>query len=112
MSTVTGNFTRLSDFKNHDKKNLQEMRRRRAEVSIKIRRAKKDDHLHKRRNIDSDDKLLCAQQETHDLDATYTRIEEIVNAINSGDKDKEIKAMKSTSFILSRERNPPIDNIV
>ena len=46
------------------------MRIRRAEVSIKIRRAKKDDHLHKRRNIDSDDKLLCAQQETHDLDAT------------------------------------------
>ncbi|XP_046441151.1 importin subunit alpha-1-like [Daphnia pulex] len=89
-------------------------KRKRTEVYAELRkildRAKKEDHLLKRRNLKSDDEPLCPLQEPNRMAAANMNIEDIVNGINSGDENKEITAITHVARkIFSRERNPPID---
>ena len=91
---------------------MKDLRRRRTEVSVEIRKAKKDDHLLKRRNLDIDDEPLSPLQEQNRQAAANMSIEEIVSGINSGDENKEITATHAARKILSRERNPPIDILI
>jgi hypothetical protein len=96
-----------------------------------VRKAKKEDHLLKRRNLKSDDEPLSPLQEPNRMAAANMNIEDIVNGmcgqicfqncffsrvfhyhagINSGDENKEITAITHVARkIFSRERNPPID---
>ena len=61
---------------------LQDLRRRRTEVSVEIRKAKKDDHLLKRRNmIDIDDEPLSPLQEQNRQAAANMSIEDIVSGM-------------------------------
>lgn len=59
---------------------LQEMRRRRQEVSVELRKARKDDQLLKRRNLNSEDDCTLAQQEKSRSPASMT-IEEIIEGM-------------------------------
>jgi len=112
MPTEAGNPSRLKDFKNKGR-DVEDLRRRRTEVSVEIRKAKKDDHLLKRRNmIDIDDEPLSPLQEQNRQAAANMSIEDIVSGINSGDENKEITATHAARKILSRERNPPIDILI
>ncbi|KAI9559932.1 hypothetical protein GHT06_013939 [Daphnia sinensis] len=105
------NPSRLKDFKNKGR-DVEEMRRRRTEVNVELRKAKKEDHLLKRRNLEIDDEPLSPLQEQNRMAAANMSIEDIVNGINSGDENMEITATHAARKILSRERNPPIDILI
>ena len=58
---------------------LQEMRRRRTEVNVELRKAKKEEHLLKKRNLELDDEPLSPLQEQNRMAAANMSIEDIVN---------------------------------
>jgi len=102
---------RLKNFKNKGKDN-DELRRRRNEVSVELRKNKKDDMLSKRRNVGpGDDEPLSPLQENKQPTPQLS-IEEIQNGIQSTDPHKQLQATQSARKILSRERNPPIDVMI
>jgi importin subunit alpha-2 len=57
------------------------MRRRRTEVNVELRKAKKEDHLLKRRNLEVDDEPLSPLQEQNRMAAANMSIEDIVNGM-------------------------------
>ena len=59
--------------------NVQEMRRRRTEVYVELRKAKQQDHLLKRRNLEVDYEPLSPLQEHIRMAAANMTIEDIVN---------------------------------
>jgi hypothetical protein len=59
---------------------LQEMRRRRQEVNVELRKVRKDDQLLKRRNLSTEDESALAQQEKSQSPASMT-IEEIIEGM-------------------------------
>lgn len=71
---------------------------------MELRKAKKEDHLLKRRNLEVDDnEPLSPLQEQNRAAAANMSIEDIVAGINSGDDNKEITATHAARKILSRE---------
>ena len=58
---------------------VQEMRRRRTEVNVELRKAKKEEHLLKKRNLELDDEPLSPLQEQNRMAAANMSIEDIVN---------------------------------
>uniref|UniRef100_A0A183ANA7 Importin subunit alpha n=1 Tax=Echinostoma caproni TaxID=27848 RepID=A0A183ANA7_9TREM len=82
-------------YKNQDK---NELRRRRVDQSVELRRAKKDEQLQKRRNI-----LLSELDETSPLREKQVRL--IYN------EETRFNAITLCRKALSRAKNPPIDEL-
>merc|ERR1711936_902575 len=102
---------RIKNFKNKGKDN-DELRRRRNEVSVELRKKGKGDMLSKRRNVGpGEDEHLSPLSENKQAVPALS-IEEIQNGILSNDGHKQIQATQSARKILSRERNPPIDVMI
>ena len=102
---------RIKNFKNKGKDN-DELRRRRNEVSVELRKNKKDDMLSKRRNVGpAEDEPLSPLSENKPPQPQLT-IEEIQNGIQSSDPHKQLQSTMAARKILSRERNPPIDVMI
>ncbi|XP_018012577.1 importin subunit alpha-1 isoform X2 [Hyalella azteca] len=101
---------RLNKFKNAGK-DIEEMRRRRQETSVELRKAKKDDQLLKRRNVQIDEPTSPISEEVTQMPSPMS-LEEILNTITSQDPDKLLAATQATRKMLSRERSPPIDAII
>lgn len=87
------------------------MRTRRHEVTIELRKSKKEDQLFKRRNINEDD-LISPLKEYNGQSPVQMTIDEIVTAMNSTDCARQFAGMQSARKMLSRERNPPIDTMI
>ncbi|XP_037781516.1 importin subunit alpha-1-like [Penaeus monodon] len=101
--------SRLKSFKNAGK-DMDEMRRRRQETSVELRKAKKDEQLLKRRNVALDDPTSPLQEQN--TSGPTMCLEEIINGITCNDTNKQVIATQSARKMLSRERNPPIDAII
>ncbi|XP_046668023.1 importin subunit alpha-1 [Homalodisca vitripennis] len=104
--------TRLHSYKNRGK-SCDEMRRRRNEVSVELRKARKDDQLLKRRNIDIDEITTSPLQENQSNNTpTVMSMEMIMDGMQSSQEDMQLKATAAARKTLSRERNPPIDEMI
>lgn len=75
-----------------------------------MRKARKDEQLLKRRNLN-----IGKEQQTpaeDNLPPLTTSIDEIVNGMKSSDETVQLQATQACRKMLSREKNPPIDNMI
>ncbi|KAH8334235.1 importin subunit alpha [Drosophila kikkawai] len=91
--------------------NTQDSRMRRHEVTIELRKSKKEDQMFKRRNINDED-LTSPLKELNGQSPVQLSVDEIVAAMNSEDQERQFIGMQSARKMLSRERNPPIDLMI
>lgn len=111
MSENTQQPSRLAAYKNTGK-NSTEMRQRRHEVTVELRKNKKDDQMLKRRNIEAEELGSPLQDANGQSSQPTLQLEEIVEFIHSGNPKDEFKAVQAIRKMLSRERNPPIDTVI
>lgn len=103
------NLGRLKSFKNKGK-DTDEMRRRRTDVTVELRKARKDEQMLKRRNISLESETTpltdCGNKQVE------LTIPAIVEKIFSSDVETQILGVQSARRLLSKARNPPLDEII
>ncbi|XP_012257423.1 importin subunit alpha [Athalia rosae] len=101
---------RMSKFKNASKP--EDARRRRNEGFVELRKVRKDDQLLKRRNISADDEPLSPLGDHAMLNQIGPTIEDIIIGMSSKDETIQLQSTQACRKMLSREKNPPIDNMI
>lgn len=102
---------RIKNFKNKGRDN-DEIRRRRQEFNVELRKARKDDQLLKRRNVCLDDEPGSPLQEHNQQSPQPLSVDQIVQGLMSNDTEQQFTAAQQARKILSRERNPPIEDMI
>ncbi|CAH3158726.1 importin subunit alpha-3-like [Pocillopora verrucosa] len=92
-------------YKNKDK-DQSALRQRRNEVTIELRKAKRDDCVQKKRNVPQD---IVDDKEDHLQGKSLQSI--VVNA-SSQDPKEQLGAVQAARKLLSKDRNPPIDELI
>lgn len=88
------------------------MRQRRQEVSVELRKNKKDDQMLKRRNIEVNEPTSPLQETTNQGIASNMTLDEIMANIKHEKPNVQFSAVQAVRKMLSRERNPPIDTVI
>ncbi|XP_068621274.1 importin subunit alpha-3 [Battus philenor] len=97
---------RMHVFKNTGK-DVDEMRRRRNEVTVELRKNKREETLQKRRNVPISDSTDEEEVERP------TNIEELViNAAKADNAELQLSAVQQCRKLLSSDKNPPIDDLI
>ena len=112
---------RFKSFKNKGRDDEAEFRRRRTEVTVELRRNKRDEHLRKRRNVpkqpQNDFQMdLPTGGDDFSFSSGINDIRDklrglVVNA-QSDDVTTKLHAVRSARKILSKDKNPPIDELI
>ncbi|CAO1398039.1 unnamed protein product [Diamesa serratosioi] len=97
---------RMQVFKNKGK-DADEMRRRRNEVNVELRKNKREDSIQKRRNI-----LTSGTSDEDDLLSVASLKKLVQSAGNDGDPEEQLQAVQTARRLLSSDRNPPIDDLI
>ncbi|KAI9890759.1 MAG: Importin alpha subunit (Karyopherin alpha subunit) (Serine-rich RNA polymerase I suppressor protein) [Vezdaea aestivalis] len=112
---------RRTNFKGSNTFKPDELRRRREEAAVEIRKAKREENLAKRRNIrpdgsapgaslgaapDSDDEGVNIEGQLNE------ELPQMVQGVFSDQIDAQIQATTKFRKLLSKERNPPIEKVI
>ncbi|XP_060764836.1 importin subunit alpha-8 [Neoarius graeffei] len=104
---------RMSKFKNRGKDSMK-MRERRVAECVELRKAHRVESILKRRNISSppNEEHLSPEYDTDNQQVTSATIQEIIGNINSDCAERQVRGCQVARKLLSRERNPPLKEIV
>ncbi|XP_075215880.1 karyopherin subunit alpha [Lycorma delicatula] len=103
--------SRITNYKNNAK-NSDELRRRRYEVSVELRKARKDDQLLKKRNLSGGEGEPCSPLQDYNIQTPQLSINEIVEGMMSHDEEIQLRSTQAARKTLSKERHPPIDDMI
>ncbi|XP_066583137.1 importin subunit alpha [Prorops nasuta] len=106
----TTRTNRISKFKFTHKH--EEARRMRHEMAVELRKAKRDDQLLKRRNISVADEPQGPAGHIISSPSSTMTVEEIIRGMTSSDETLQLQATQACRKMLSREKNPPIENMI
>jgi len=93
-------------FKNKDK-DTESLRQRRNDVSVVLRKAKREEALQKRRLLPNN-----AEEDEKDNIFQDASLQSIVENAAQGDPPTKLSAVQAARKLLSRDRNPPIDSLI
>lgn len=103
--------SRIANFKFNNKH--EEARRKRNEMSVELRKARKENQLLKKRNLTIiDDAESLSPTDNNEVLPMFTSIEQIVAGMQSSDPAIQLQATQACRKMLSREKNPPIDTMI
>jgi len=103
-----GNFKGRKDMFKNKGKDIDEMRRRRGEVTVELRKNKRDEHILKRRNVPTQDST-----DSEDSEKPLTQsLDTIVKNVSSPEPTVQLSAVQAARKLLSSDRNPPIDELI
>ncbi|CDK28479.1 unnamed protein product [Kuraishia capsulata CBS 1993] len=111
---------RKTNFKNKNRFQSDEIRRRRENQQVELRKARRDEILTKKRNFagpkvlgnDSDDSDDESKSDNNFMNKLQHDLPVMVNKIQSDDLQSQLEATIEFRKILSREHNPPIDAVI
>ncbi|XP_037935992.1 importin subunit alpha-like [Teleopsis dalmanni] len=84
--------------------NFQEFRNRRHQVTIELRKSKKEHQINERRNI-NENEALPVKEDNEESSAIRMTVEEMLHALHSDDKKQQLIGFQEVRNILDCEQN-------
>eukprot|EP00731_Ephydatia_muelleri_P030459 Em0021g982a len=102
---------RIKSFKNKGR-DVSEMRRRRQMMTVELRKSHKEEQMLKRRNVPTDSDLDVTSPTPGGINYSHESLENLVLKAQSSNQEEQLQAVTSARKILSKDKNPPIDDLV
>nr|KAJ3409156.1 Importin alpha subunit (Karyopherin alpha subunit) (Serine-rich RNA polymerase I suppressor protein) [Polyrhizophydium stewartii] len=111
--------SRISSFKNRGAMKQDEIRRRREDMTVEIRKAKREESFSKRRNLqlvagnlsESEDEGFANGFDPQQLEL-HQQLQTMVAGVMSSSGDEQLQATSRFRKLLSKEKNPPISEVI
>ncbi|CAB3977305.1 importin subunit alpha-7 [Paramuricea clavata] len=111
MSTVNQN-TRLKSYKNKGL-DAEELRRRREEEGVQLRKAKREEHVFKRRNVETQDFDSTPELEALLNDPARSALaNSMIQKLYTENQEEQLLVTQQLRRLLSKEPNPPIEEVI
>ncbi|GAA5913075.1 karyopherin alpha [Sporobolomyces salmoneus] len=103
--------SRRNAYKNKGIFGQEELRRRREEAQVEIRKQKREESIAKRRNFAAPDS--GESDDDSGVDSTFLeQLPNMIQGVFSDQPDQQLDATTKFRKLLSKERNPPIEKVI
>ena len=92
--------------------NIDDVKRRKEESEVELRKSKRADLVTKRRNLEQAEKQWIKINEIFKPSYTLADLPELLQAMRSNDDQKHLFAAQGFRKVLSLEHNPPIQELI